>query len=200
MRLAQISFANFQLFYPWRESACRHQRGQFFFTFALFYFRNVYNTFKIILLHKPFWDIENILSRIISIMYVPFSKRICIKIIFGLGNIYWTFNLQTKICLFETLEMFYPTKGLRKQYWRWSINCFYLCFIPQRDCESNTVGGPIGFYLCIPWRDCESRTVGGPIVFTCVYPPGSKSKALRLGVHLILLYFISLGVRAKPYG
>ena len=85
--------------------------------------------------------------------------------------------------------MIYPSKGLRKQYWRWS-NCFYLCFIPRRDCKSNTVGGPIGFYWCIPWRDCESRTVVGPIVFTCVYPPGSKSKALRLGVHLILLYLM----------
>ena len=45
-------------------------------------------------------------------MYVPFSKRICIKIIFGLGNVYWTFNLHAVFCLFETLKMFYPPEGL----------------------------------------------------------------------------------------
>ena len=65
------------------------------------------------------------------------------------------------------------------------------CFIPGRDSESSTVGGPIVFYLCIisvrkriwhfqnpnipstffkhwkcfPRRHCESRTEGGPIVF-----------------------------------
>ena len=27
---------------------------------------------------------------------------------FALGNVYWTFNLQTVFCLFETLKMFYP--------------------------------------------------------------------------------------------
>ena len=31
---------------------------------------------------------------------------------FGLGNVYWTFNLQAVFCLFETLKMFYPPKGL----------------------------------------------------------------------------------------
>ena len=31
---------------------------------------------------------------------------------FGLGNVYWTFNLQAVFCLFETLKMFYPSKGL----------------------------------------------------------------------------------------
>ena len=31
---------------------------------------------------------------------------------FGLGNVYWTFNLQTVFFLFETLKMFYPPKGL----------------------------------------------------------------------------------------
>ena len=30
---------------------------------------------------------------------------------FGLGNLYWIFNLQAVFCLFETLKMFYPPKG-----------------------------------------------------------------------------------------
>ena len=31
---------------------------------------------------------------------------------FGLGNVYWTFNLQAVFCLFETSKMFYPPEGL----------------------------------------------------------------------------------------
>ena len=30
---------------------------------------------------------------------------------FGLGKVYWTFNLPTVFCLFETLKMFYLPKG-----------------------------------------------------------------------------------------
>ena len=30
---------------------------------------------------------------------------------FGLGNVYWTFNLRAVFCLFETPRMFYPPKG-----------------------------------------------------------------------------------------
>ena len=33
---------------------------------------------------------------------------------FALRNVYWTFNLQTLFCLFETLKMFCPPIGLRK--------------------------------------------------------------------------------------
>ena len=43
---------------------------------------------------------------------------------FGLGNVYWTFNLQKVFCLFETLEMFYP---------------------PERAAKAVTEGGPIVF-------------------------------------------------------
>ena len=31
---------------------------------------------------------------------------------FGLGNVYWTFNLQAVFFLFETLKIFYPPEGL----------------------------------------------------------------------------------------
>ena len=40
-----------------------------------------------------------------------------------------------------------------------------------------------------PQRDCESRTEGGSIVFIYVFS-WEESEALRLGDHLILLYFI----------
>ena len=43
---------------------------------------------------------------------------------FVLGNVYWTFNLLTVFCLFETLKMFYPPKEL---------------------CKADTEGGPIVF-------------------------------------------------------
>ena len=33
---------------------------------------------------------------------------------FGLGNVYWTFNLLAVFCHFESLKMFYPPKGLYK--------------------------------------------------------------------------------------
>ena len=33
-------------------------------------------------------------------------------LIFGLRNVYLTFNLRAEMCLFETLKMFYPPKGL----------------------------------------------------------------------------------------
>ena len=47
---------------------------------------------------------------------------------FVLGNVYWTFNLLTVFCLFETLKMFYPPKGLCFAEYRRRSNCFYLCF------------------------------------------------------------------------
>ena len=31
---------------------------------------------------------------------------------FGLGNVYWTFNLLVVFCLFETSKMSYPPEGL----------------------------------------------------------------------------------------
>ena len=34
----------------------------------------------------------------------------------------------------------------------------------------------------------------GPFEYLNIYPPGSKCKALRLGVHLILLYFIRISL------
>ena len=41
---------------------------------------------------------------------------------FVLGHLYWTFNLRTFFCLFQTLKMFYPREGL---------------------CKADTEGGPI---------------------------------------------------------
>ena len=57
------------------------------------------------------------LMNIITMLYPP--EGLCASIIpkvvqlffthvlFGLGNVYWTFNLQTVFCLFENLKMFY---------------------------------------------------------------------------------------------
>ena len=49
---------------------------------------------------------------------------------FGLGNVYWTFNLLAVFCLFENLKMFYPPKGL---------------------CKADTEGGPIVFTYVLFW-------------------------------------------------
>jgi len=46
---------------------------------------------------------------------------------FLLGNVYWTLNLLSVFCLFETFKMFYPPKGLWK---------------------ADTEGGPI-FFTCV---------------------------------------------------
>ena len=40
----------------------------------------------------------------------------------------------------------------------------------------------------------RSGSAGYPSTFNLFYPPGSKCKALRLGVHLILLYFIRISL------
>ena len=49
---------------------------------------------------------------------------------FGLGNVYWTFNLLAFFCLFETPRMFYPPKGL---------------------CKADTEGGLIVFTYVLFW-------------------------------------------------
>ena len=36
-------------------------------------------------------------------------------VLFGLGNVYWTFNLQAVFCLFETLKMFFPLRDSAEQ-------------------------------------------------------------------------------------
>ena len=38
---------------------------------------------------------------------------------FVLGNVYYTLNLLTVFCLFETFKMFYPPKGLCKADTQW---------------------------------------------------------------------------------
>ena len=48
----------------------------------------------------------------------------------GVGNDTGGFNLQTVFCLFETLKMFYPPKGI---------------------CEADTEGGPIVFTYVLFW-------------------------------------------------
>ena len=100
----------------------------------------------------PFWDLENVLSpggtlqsrarKGSNCFYLFFPRRDSAKQIpkevqlfllmsyFGLGNVYWTFNLQTVFCLFETLKMFYPPKGL---------------------CKADTEGGPIVFAYVLFW-------------------------------------------------
>ena len=47
---------------------------------------------------------------------------------FGLGNFRGLF-LQSVFCLFWTLKILYPPKGLCKAENRRRSNCFYLCFI-----------------------------------------------------------------------
>ena len=46
---------------------------------------------------------------------------------FGLGNVYWTFNLGAAFCLSETLKMFYPPKGLCEAEPEWGpFDSFHL--------------------------------------------------------------------------
>ena len=49
---------------------------------------------------------------------------------FVLGNVYWTFNLQTAFCFFETPRMFYP---------------------PEELCRAEPEGGPIVFTYVLFW-------------------------------------------------
>ena len=45
-----------------------------------------------------------------------------------LGNVYWTFNLQTVFAFLRPWKCFIPQRELRKQNRSWS-NCFYVFFI-----------------------------------------------------------------------
>ena len=47
---------------------------------------------------------------------------------FVLGNVYWTFNLQTVFCLFETFKMFYPPKGAAIAEPVWGPIDFLICY------------------------------------------------------------------------
>ena len=112
---------------------------------------------------------------------------------FVLGNVYWTFNLQTVFCLFETFKMFYPPKGLciadteggpivfayvlfcvRKRILDFQFTFGFLsfwdppeCFIPRRDSEKQSPKVVQLFYLCfIPRRDYAKHSPMGSIWYS----------------------------------
>ena len=81
---------------------------------------------------------------------------------------------EYSIGLFETLKMFYPPKGLRKQNRR-SSNCFYFTFycVQERVFDVSKSAFSQAFlknWKCfIPRRDsAKAEPEGGPIVFTYV--------------------------------
>ena len=66
------------------------------------------------------WNFSGIENWVMKIFYPP--KGLCkadtegglivlLMSYFGLGNVYWTFNLHAVFCLFETPRMFYPPYG-----------------------------------------------------------------------------------------
>ena len=58
----------------------------------------------------PFWDLENVLSPGGTLQSRARRWSNCLYLgmfYFVLGNLYWTFNLHSVFCLFETLKMFY---------------------------------------------------------------------------------------------
>ena len=113
---------------------------------------------------------------------------------FVLGNVYWTFNLQTVFFLFETLRMFYPPKGrlladssrvpiiftyvlfcLRKRLLDFQFTFGFLLFEtfkmfypPKGLCKANTEGGPIVFTYVLFWfrtRILDFQFRGGILPF-----------------------------------
>ena len=97
---------------------------------------------------------------------------------FGLGNVYWTFNLQAVFCLFETLKMFYPPKGL---------------------CKADTKGGPIVFtyvLFCLRKRILDFHFTGGNPSFwnlqNVLSPEGTLRSRTRMGSILILSILLCL--------
>ena len=95
---------------------------------------------------------------------------------FGLGNVYWTFNLQAVFCLFETLKMFYPPKGL---------------------CKADTEGGPIVFtyvLFCVRKRILDFQFTCGFLPFwdppNVLSPGGTLQSRARKGSNCFYLCFI----------
>ena len=70
-----------------------------------------------------------------------------LKFDFGLGNVYWTFNLLAVFSFFESSKIFYPPKGL---------------------CKADTEGGPIVFtyvLFCVRKRILVFQFTGGLLPF-----------------------------------
>ena len=88
-------------FIPWRDSAKQNPRGPFD-VFPFYY-----------CVEKGVWHFQFTILRRDSAKQIPKEVQLFLHMsYFGLGNVYWTFNLHAVFCLFETLKMFYPPEGL----------------------------------------------------------------------------------------
>ena len=131
MPLGEAFLRPWKCFIPRRESAkAEPVWGSIVFTYVLFLVREGFRGFQICSSNWPFWSLENVLS--------PEGR-------------YVVYPVGVQLRLFPFIE-FWVSKGIL-DFQNPHIPSAFLkpwkCFIPRRDCESSTVGGPIVFYLCI---------------------------------------------------
>ena len=154
-------------------------RGPIVFTYnTLFGLKNVYDTFKIIIMRLIFFSLKMFYPPEGTLQSRYRRRSNCFTyVLFVLGNVYWTFKKVAEIFGYWTgwkLELSYPPKrrlladsrGVRLfllMFWfcvRKRILDFqnphissaflrpWKCFIPRRDVCLQTPKGSICFYLC----------------------------------------------------
>ena len=115
---------------------------------------------------------------------------------FGIGNVYWTFDLQTVFCSFETLKIFYPPEGLCRAEAEMCPIVFYLCFIARRD-SARQIPKEVQLFLLmsyfvlgnVHWTFNLQTEIRLFRTLKMFYPPKELCKAEPNGVHFILFPF-----------
>ena len=83
------------------------------------------------------------------------------------------------------------------------LNNFFYCYVYEDSAIYENLGeldslisthGRLRLGICIPQVTVITQGQNDWLGVVCSYPPKSKSEALQLGVHLILLYFIRISL------
>ena len=155
--------------------------GPIVFTYVLFCVRKRILDFQILNLQSAFLrPPECFIPRRDSAEQSPKGVQLFLLMFyFGLGNVYWTFNLQSVFCLFETSKMFSPPEGL---------------------CRAEPEGGPIFFTYVLFWvrkRILDFQFTGGFFPFgdleNVLSPGGTLQSRARKGFNCFYLCFIGVG-------
>ena len=162
-------------FIPQGTLRSRTQWGSFDSLSILSCLRNGFGTFKILILHRPFWNLENALSPEVTAIAEPNLVHLTVFPFYCVWGPVLTLSKSSfSIGLFEILKMFYPPKGLCEA----EPNGVHLTVFPFY-CVWETVltlsksQFSIGLFEILkmfypPKGLCKADTEGGPIVFTYV--------------------------------
>jgi len=143
-----------------------------------FWVGNVYWTFKIRIFHRPFWDLENVLSPEGTAKAVPKVVQLFLLMFyFWVGNVYWTFKIRIFHRPFWDLENVLSPEGTSAcRLLRGPFVFTYVLFVLENVYLSfKKADGIWGFWKL--WN------------LEMFYPPKGRLLADSRGVHLFLLMF-----------